>query len=87
MPSKRKFYRTVINVVVLSEDEYDPQSLEQVASDIYDGDCSGQWDSESTEVDAPTMAKLLMEQASDPGFFMLTEDGEDTEDYSGRFGG
>ena len=81
MISKRKFYRTVFVVEVLSEDPYDPEDLSDVAVDITTGDMSGEWGiKSSTEVDAPTMAKLLLNQRSDPGFFRLTEDGEDVED-------
>jgi hypothetical protein len=79
-PSKRKFYRTVIEVEVLSEEPYDPQTLGGIAHDIMNGDCSGQWEvKENMEVDGPTMAKMLQEQGSDPEFFQLTEDGEDQD--------
>lgn len=78
--SKRKFYKTVIRVEVLSEWRYNPGSLEQIARDIYDGDCSGRWDVlTSEEVDAKEMAQLLMQQGSDPEFFRLSEKGEDIE--------
>jgi hypothetical protein len=77
----RKFFKTVIQVVVLSEGEYDdPGSLSQVAYDIDEGDCSGQYHIlSSREVDGPTMAKLLIEQDSEPGFFGLTDEGEDQD--------
>ena len=31
-------------------------------------------------VDGPTMAKLLLNQGSDPDFFQLDDDGNDVED-------
>ena len=78
--SKRRFHRTLIQVEVLSEEPYNPESLAEVANDIVQGDCSGKWDVKlQTEVTGRTMAKLLQDQGSDPEFFMLTEDGEDTE--------
>jgi hypothetical protein len=62
----------VIKIEVLSEERYALHSLEQVAYDITEGDCSGQWFIESAEeVDGPTMARLLLAQGSDPGFFGL----------------
>jgi len=82
MASKRKFYRTLVTVEVLSEEPYCPETLEEVARDICDGDCSGDWTHEkSIEVDGPTMAKLLIKQGSDPGFFQLDENGNDDDDY------
>lgn len=81
MPSKRKFYRTKLVVEVLSDEPYTEDDLNYVNRDITDGDCSGEVTNlGSEEVDGPAMAKLLMSQASDPSFFNLTPEGEDTED-------
>jgi len=82
MPSKRKFYKTIITVEVLSED---PRSfggdLEFLNHAITEGDCSGHvTESPSEEVDGPTMAKLLEAQGSDSGFFMLDADGNDSDE-------
>jgi hypothetical protein len=78
--SKRKFYKTVLKVVVLSEEPFEWDSLEGVATAITDGGCSG----DVKEVGSVLMsgreaAKALMDQGSDPGFFRLDEDGEDVE--------
>ncbi len=86
MPSTRKFYRTIIQVEVLSEEPYslasgDAQNvLEQVGYDIIEGHCCGTIDVvESEEVDGLIMAKLLEAHHSDPEFFGLTPEGEDIE--------
>jgi len=82
MPTKisgRKFYRRVITIEVLSEEEVDETiSLSQLEYAITDGDCSGniKW-GESQIVDGKKMAKLLIKQGSDPEFFMLNNKGED----------
>lgn len=81
MLSKRKFYRTVVQVEVLSEEPYDFEDLEQVRYDITEGHCSGQVTTLPTEeVDGPAMAKLLRGQGSDPEFFELDEQGNDVDD-------
>ena len=82
MPSKRKFYRTVVQIEILSDEPYEGDDLDTIHYDITEGDCSGKLGDvvSNEEVDGPTMAKLLLSQDSDPGFFDLTEDGEDTED-------
>lgn len=80
-PSKRTFYRTVFQVVVLSEEPLSKMSLEDLGYEIYDGSCSGAFTKQdSIEVDGATMAALLIDQGSDPSFFQLTGDGEDTEE-------
>jgi hypothetical protein len=78
--SAKKFYKTVLKVVVLSEAPVDFDNLAEVHHAITRGDCSGQFTEESVEeVDGPTMARLLEEQGSDPGFFGLQADDEDEE--------
>lgn len=82
MASDRKFFRTVLEVEVLSEDPYDPTSkeLEDVATDITTGDCSGdvQVKVANEVLDGPAAAEALRKQGSDPGFFQLTDEGDDT---------
>lgn len=82
MASKRKFFKQIIQVEVLSEDvplEWD--NLADVHDAITTGTCSGKVTEQSKEtVDGPTMAKLLEAQASDPAFFNLTENGEDADE-------
>lgn len=81
MMSKRKFFRTVVNVVVLSEDvpvEFD--NLVELHHAISDGSCSGRFMVESqTRVGARRMAALLRSQGSDPEFFQINDKGEDLE--------
>jgi hypothetical protein len=81
MTSKRIFHRTEITIEVLSEEYYDPESLGDVEHDIGLGDCSGDWHvTKRDEVDGATMAKLLQEQASDPEFFQLDDEGNDLDE-------
>ena len=90
--SKRTFYRTVIQVVVLSENPYNETDLEQIAYDIKEGDQSGQVTitSANEEMNSKTAVALLKEQGSEPSFFMLDDQGndihsddeDDEEDYS-----
>ncbi len=79
--TKRKFYKTIIVVEVLSEDPYSPDTLEGIARDIMTGDCVGDWDAEtSEEVDGPAMVQLLYESGSEPGFFQLDDEGNDIDE-------
>lgn len=87
-PSKRKFYRTVLQVEILSEAPFAFETLQDVAYQITDGPCSGDiteiaWNEVKT---GPEMAELLQAQRSDPEFFQLTVNGEDTqeEDFHGE---
>ena len=78
--SSRKFYRTVIQVEVLSEGPLTSTSLSDVAYAITDGDCSGKVEVQQIqEINGKRMAALLAGQSSDPGFFMLDDEGNDTE--------
>lgn len=78
---KRKFYRTVFVIEVLSEDQIPPHiELETVANEIGRGGWSGEFYVKTTEeVSGKKMAKMLIEQGSDPSFFQLTEDGKDAD--------
>jgi predicted metal-binding protein len=76
----RKFYKTVIQVEVLSEEPFDYEDLADVYSAITEGDCSGKLSTWSQEVlDGKQAADALINQASDPSFFMLTQEGDDEE--------
>ncbi len=75
------FYQTMIFVQVLSEGPLRPDlALDEVHDAITTGDCSGKIVRIPTEVDGPTMAKLLIEQGSDPEFFGLDEHGQKVDD-------
>lgn len=78
----RKFYKTVIEVVVLSEDEpYSCNDLAMLEYDITEGHFSGVWEVKSSEELSPEeAAKALLAQGSDPEFFRLSQDGENLEE-------
>jgi hypothetical protein len=78
----RKFYRTVIQIEILSEEPYEGGDLDTIKYDITEGHCSGRLKDvvRSEEKNGKEMAGLLCEQASDPEFFMLTKDGEDLKE-------
>ena len=68
----RKYYKTIIQVEVLSEDPYNYIGLNELHYDITDGGCSGKTSVISSEtLSGKQMAKALKEQGSDPGFFNL----------------
>lgn len=73
-----KFFKTIVTVTVISKDA--PPSFESL-SDLHDcitdGDCSGSWDEASTKITGKQAADLLQEQASDPSFLGIDEDGND----------
>ena len=79
----RKFYRTVVQVEVLSEEPFqEGMSLYDLASAIDDGGYSG-WITLPVQDEVHNgkeMAKLLKKQGSDPEFFNLDSDGNDLED-------
>ena len=69
-----RFTRTVLTVEVLSEYPYEFAGLANVAHDITEGDCSGSVViSGQTELTPEAMAKALLSQGSDPGFFQLDD--------------
>lgn len=78
--SKRKFYRTVLQVEVLSEEPYNFDSLQATAYDIDEGGCSGKVEVVKSEVlNARQAAKALDNQGSAPEFFRIDEKGNDLE--------
>lgn len=72
----KKYFKTIITFEVLSQDKPWLGSLEHLAYDVTEGDCSGQFlDTEIIEL-SPDEARLaLINQGSDPGFFGL-DDGD-----------
>ena len=80
--SKRKFYRSVIKIEVLSEEPYSSTDLEKIADDITNGSQSGlvSLEVDSEELDPKVCADKLKEQGSDPDFFMLNDHGHDIEE-------
>lgn len=77
----RKFYRTEFTIIVLSEEPVPAGiKLSRLEYEITDGAWSGDFSTTgSKEVTGKEMAKMLQEQASDPSFFNLTEDGKDAD--------
>jgi hypothetical protein len=78
----RKFYKTIIQVEVLSEDEpiSGDTSLTALDEAITDGPCSGVTKTIRTqELNGQQAAKALIEHGSDPMFFGLNPDGSETE--------
>jgi hypothetical protein len=73
----RKFYKQTFVVEVLSEDEpLSNVSLSDIDYAITEGHCSGVIkEGEVVKVSGKEMAKLLIEQGSDPEFFQLNEKG------------
>ena len=65
------FYRTVLQVEILSDEPYRYKALSDVAFDIIEGDCSGKTTVVSQEeVSKEQMAELLIAQGSDPSFLL-----------------
>ena len=89
----RTFYRTVIEIEVLTEDEYEFQTLGDIQHDIDEGHASGQFGVKSSEkVTGLQMAELLKAQGSDASFLLDDMDDEpcfkveyDKEYYGGNY--
>ena len=76
--SQRKFYRTVVETEVLSESPIGEIGLDTLHYMITEGDCSGQVRTVlQEELNGKQAAEALLNQASDPSFFSLTENGDD----------
>lgn len=81
MASKRKFYKTVIKIEVISEGKVpDFDGLGSLYYFITEGNGSGQYDTVSTkELSSKQAAKELIKQGSDPEFFGLDEKGNNVQ--------
>ena len=78
--NKRKFYKTILRVEILSEDLYDFNDLSDIHESITYGNCSGKVHVVAEkELNGKQMADELRNQDSDPEFFQLNEEGEDVE--------
>lgn len=78
--TKRKFYKTIIEVEVLSEDPFRCSDLEAVQYEITEGHCSGVVKNKGSKaLNGEQAAKALLKQGSDPEFFCLDKDGNDSE--------
>lgn len=80
MKSERKFYKTRFVFEVLSEEPCDDWDLDDIVQECIDGAFSlGGMERQSQQIDGKAAAKALMDQGSDPGFFGMTDSGEDEE--------
>lgn len=75
----RKYFKTTVTVEILSADEsVEDLTMEELAREIKDGDCSGMMvGAVVKELSKEEMAKELLEQGSDPEFLL-------GEDYVGE---
>lgn len=81
--AKKKLYKSVLRVEILSEEPYpDSVTLEQVAYDICEGDCSGitDWESHNAELHGTEAVKECEKQGSCPSFFQMNEDGDEIDE-------
>lgn len=87
--STRKFFKTTYQVTVLAEEANpgtwhlceDEPDLEALARMCVVGDCVGTMECVNQEVmDGKQAAKELRKAGSEPGFFMLDDEGHDTEE-------
>ena len=76
----RKFYKTVFTATVLSEEPIpDDIELSDALAEAVDGSYSAKVDrGEAQEMDAAAVSKELLAQDSDPSFFGIGQDEEDT---------
>lgn len=76
---KRKFYKTVVKVEVLTEDQpAEFETLEDLSYMITEGEASGKYEVTSSRgISARKCAEALIAQGSDPEFFQLDENGKD----------
>jgi uncharacterized phosphosugar-binding protein len=82
MPQDKKYYKNVITFTVLTEEPIpDDMDLEAINYEVESGSWSGAWSVTSAdEVSGAKMARLLIEQGSDPSFFSLNADGSESSD-------
>ena len=79
--SNRKFYRTVIQIEVLSDEPYSYGDLADVHYSVAERQCSARCPTmlNNEEIDGKRMAELLKAQGNEPSFFKLDAEGNDTE--------
>jgi len=73
----RKYFRTILEIEVLSEDTPFEGGFEELAVECAHGECSGAvLKRETTEISGKQAADALTAQGSDPSFFFLDDEGE-----------
>jgi hypothetical protein len=81
MASKRKFYRTVYTMEVLSEGPVPgDMNIDEIMGEVEDGTYSMRTSSRAVEIDAVTCARDLVAHGSKPAQFGLDADGNDTDE-------
>ena len=80
--TKRKFYKKTMAFEVLSEEPIpDDMSIESICEEATTGGYSMKLlPSTDTVLNGKEAADALLDQASDPGFFQLTADGNDLDE-------
>ena len=79
--SNRYFFKTVVQVEVLSENPFEFTGLKDLDYLITQGHCVGAVRIlETEELTGKETAVALMEQGHDPSFFHLTADGQDADE-------
>jgi len=81
MPSKRKFYKMTLKVTILSESPFTGhENLKDLAEGMTDGNNVGTYEAiKNKEISSVQAVKELQALGSEPGFFMLSEDGQDSD--------
>lgn len=82
MSSSRKFYRSVIQVEVVSDQPMEFEDVLDIDQEIHYGRCDGEMKklSMNEEIDGARMASILLAMGRGKNmlrFFNLTDDGED----------
>jgi len=79
--SERKFYKTIIEVTVLSEEPLQPMSLGELSYETMEGDMSATLDTkEEITLTGKEAADALKAQGSEPEFFEIDKEGNDLND-------
>lgn len=81
MPSERKFYKSIIQVEVISEEPMHFDNLSDVVEEISVGDSSGMYNTvvQNETIDAATVIHRIAAHDTDPGFFSLDDHGNDAD--------
>jgi len=90
--AKKKIYRTIIQIEVLSEKQFpkDGLSLSDIEYEITDGDCSGKIETTllNEEIIGERAVAFVKAHGSDSEFFQMDEEGneldESDEDFAER---
>ena len=77
----RKFYKTKISFVVISEEPIpDGMNVQAIANEAIEGGYSmGELTTKETELNGIQTAKALIKQGSDPEFFSIDAAGDDAD--------